>query len=237
MIITINDNQVAIPSSKDEFTLGQRIAYDREHGSLLNQMMESITAMEDETEKRIELMEFHFEKMFRVFSFFTGIPVDVLKESDFIEQVAEIYHMVLMPVIDYAEPKESQKEFLFDNDTWILPAAELKHGDKTSFGEIIDCKQRVCDMAEMELPLSEMLLPVSAIYLRKKDEDYQEEFLFEGSERLALMEKLPMSIVEHVAFFLKSLMRSSMTISRCFISQKQRVPASIYGITLTAGVG
>jgi hypothetical protein len=201
MIITINDNQVAIPSSKDEFTLGQRIAYDREHGSLLNQMMESITAMEDETEKRIELMEFHFEKMFRVFSFFTGIPVDVLKESDFIEQVAEIYHMVLMPVIDYAEPKESQKEFLFDNDTWILPAAELKHGDKTSFGEIIDCKQRVCDMAEMELPLSEMLLPVSAIYLRKKDEDYQEEFLFEGSERLALMEKLPMSIVEHVAFF------------------------------------
>jgi hypothetical protein len=237
MKIYINDTEITIPSSKEDITLSQRIAFDREHGNLLGKMMESITAMEDETEKRIEWMEFHSEKMFRVFSFFTNIPVDVLRECDFIEQVAEIYHSTLMPLIEYAEPKEKKNEFSFNNETWVLPGAELKHGDKTSFGEIIDCKQRVCDMAEMEMSLAEMLLPVSAIYLRKKNEEYQEEFLYEGSERLALLEKLPMSIVEQVAFFLNSLIRLSTKISRCFINLRQRVRANIYGITLTVGVG
>jgi hypothetical protein len=114
-----------------------------------------------------------------------------------------------------------------NNETWVLPATELKHGDAMSFGEIIDSKQRVKDMAEIGLSKVEQLLPLSAIYLRKKEEDYKEEFLYEGSERQELMKSLPMDIAEQVGFFLRRSMNFFMQILMCLRNQKQRSMVSI----------
>jgi hypothetical protein len=85
MIIHLNDTELTIPSSKKEFTLGRRIAFEEEHGHLLKQMLEFIMKMEDEEEKKIELVSLHFEQMFRTFSFFTNVSLDAVRESEFVE--------------------------------------------------------------------------------------------------------------------------------------------------------
>jgi hypothetical protein len=227
MTIIINDIEIILPSSKSELTLARRIAFEQEHGNLLGKMFESIMAMEEQNEKKIELVTFHFEKMFRTFSFFTGIPLDVIRECEFVDDIANIYYDHLAALVDDQDPNELKREFLFNGHIWILPGIELKHGDKMSFGEVIDSKQRIKDMAEIGMSKAEQLLPLSAIYLRKKGEEYEEDFLYEGSDRLKFMEDLPMDIAEQVGFFLKSLMNSWLRILTSLKSQRQRSMASI----------
>jgi hypothetical protein len=237
MTIIVNDTEITLPSSKSEFTLGQRIAFEQEHGNLLSKMWKSILEMEDENDRKIEMVTFHFEKMFRVFSFFTAIDLDVVRESDFVDQIADIYYNQLAALVDNDHPKELKRQFSFNDEIWILPEIELKHGDKLGFGEVIDSKQRVKDMEEVEMSRAEQLLPISAIYLRRQGEDYQEEFLYEGSERLNVMQKLPMDIADHVGFFLTSLMITCFRISTYLKSLRQRLTGSISSITLIGGAG
>jgi hypothetical protein len=204
MRVTINETEVNIPSSLNEITLIQRIEFQRQHGYLLDEMLKSILEMPDEFERELELVEFQTEKMFRTFSFFTGVAVEVLKESSFKNDIANIYYATLAPLFEEVEITELQREFTWNGDTWSLPPIELKNGDKMKFGELIDSKQIVKDMIEMGASKWEYMLPLCAIYLRKKDEAYEESFLYEGSQRQEEMKGLPMSIALHVSFFLRS---------------------------------
>lgn len=46
------------------------------------------------------------------------------------------------------------------------------------------------------------MLPICATYVRQKNELFNPQFLEDGSERMKLMENLPMNIVMHVMKFL-----------------------------------
>jgi len=60
----------------------------------------------------------------------------------------------------------------------------------------------------------ESMLRLCAIYLRKKGEEYKEEFLYEDSERLLLMQQLPMNIAMQVGFFLTGTMNFYLNTSK-----------------------
>lgn len=205
MRILINDKEVVFPSSLSEYTLGQRIAFQKEHGELLDKMLESILAMEDEVEKELEMMNLHLEKMFRTFAFFAGCTLEAVKDDKFIDDVARIYYACLSVLFEEEKNIELQQSFAWKDQEWVIANPELKHGDRMKFGEFIDAKQTIKNMADLGKDKWEAMLPLCAIYLRKKDEPYKQEFLYEGSERMEEMKQLPMNIAMQVGFFLNSI--------------------------------
>lgn len=225
MRITINSKEVIFPSSLSEITLGQRIDFHNQHGKLLDQMLDSIMKMDDEIFKEVELAMWHTERMYRTFAFFAGVTVEAIKESEFIDQVARIYHSCLSVLMDEEKEIQLQREFVWKDQQWELAPPELKQGDRMKFGEFVDAKQIIQDMVQLGRGKWEYLIRLCAIYLRKKGEPYSEEFVYEDSERLKLMKELPMDIALQVGFFLNSCQNISINILTSFESRGQRVAA------------
>ncbi len=206
MQLQLNDSVVTIPASLSEFTLGQRITFQQEYGNDLDEWVQRIISMEDGIEKELETTEFRFEQMYRTFAFFAGCTPEALKECEFVDDVANIYYSCLANLLENESKVELLSEYIWKGETWVIHPPELKHGSKMTFGEFIDSKQMVKDLAELGKGHWEKMLKLSAIYLRKKDEEYHESFLYEDSERLKLMEELPMDIAMAVGFFLTASM-------------------------------
>jgi hypothetical protein len=224
MRVILNDKEIVFPSSLSEITLGQRIAFQEQYGNDLDKMQESIMKMEDGADKELEIMEFSMEKMYRTFAFFANTTVEAIKESKFIQKVMNIYYSCLAVLFEEEKNLEPQYEFLFKGEMWYLAPPLLKHGDPKTFGEVIDSKQIVQDMIKLGKGKWEAMLRLAAIYLRKKDEDYQEEFLYDDSDRLKLMRELPMDIAMQVGFFLSDSMNFYLDTSMSLGSQERRQP-------------
>lgn len=222
MRININDKEVVFPSSLSEYTLGQRIAFQKEHGDLLDKMLDSILAMPDDEKRELEMVEFHLQKMFRTFAFFAGCTLEAVQDAKFVDDVASIYYSCLAVLFEEEDKMEPQRSFTWKGEEWELSAPELKHGDKMKFGSFIDGKQVVSNMADLGHSKWEAMLPLCAIYLRKKDEEYQQEFLYEGSDRMGEMKDLPMDIAMQVGFFLNNIINFYLTTLKSSESQEQR---------------
>lgn len=227
MRININDKEVVFPSSLSEYTLGQRIAFEQEHGVILNKMLESILAMADDEKRELELINFQLEKMFRTFAFFAGCTLEAVQDAKFVDDVSIIYYSCLAVLFEEEDKMELQRSFTWEGAEWEISPPELKHGDKMKFGEFIDAKQVVKDMADLGRGKWEAMLPLCAIYLRKKDEPYKQEFLYEGSDRMELMKKLPMDMAMQVGFFLSGTMNFYLNTSTSSESQEQRALVSM----------
>lgn len=238
MRIVINGKEAVIPSSLREITLGQRIDFYEQHGRDLDAMAASITQMPDGPEKELEIAHFQFEKMFRTFAFFTNTDVEALKASEFIDQIANIYFSSLAVLLEEEAAIEPEQQFVWNDEEWELHPSELKHGSQMSFGELIDAKQMVQDMADLGRGKWESLQKLCAIFLRKKGEAYQEEFLYDDSERLQLMHSLPMDIALQVGFFLLGSMSLFISTSQSFTqAEYPEVVAHMPGSTLPVGAG
>lgn len=237
MKILINNQPVTIPSSLSDFTLGQRIDFYNEYGRDLDEMAKAIIEMEEGVEKELEITHFQFEKMFRTFAFFANCTVDALRDSNLIDEIATIYHASLSVLFEDEQALEPAAQFVWKGETWELHPPELKHGDKMTFGELIDSKQIVKDMVAVSKGKWELMLPICAIYLRKKGEEYDESFLYQGSERIELMRELPMDIALQVGFFLSGSMNIYLNSFPSFNQAKQKAPESLAGSTSIDGVG
>lgn len=158
--------------------------------------------MPDGIDKELEITQFHLEQMFKTMSFFTGFSEESLKESEFIDKIAAIYYASVAALHGDEDNFEMQHEFNWNNELWTIAHPELKHGDKMKFGELLDAKQTIQNMADLGKNRWECMMPLAAIFLRRKDEAYEESFLYEGSDRLKMMENLPMNIAMCIGFFL-----------------------------------
>lgn len=202
MRVVINDKEVVIPSSLSEITLGQRIDFHNQYGKDLDEMLSSIMEMEDGPEKELEVTQFHFERMFMTFGFFAGVEPEVLKDSRFVEDIANIYYSSLYVLFEDEDNIEPQRLFTWKNEVWEIAPPSLSQSTKMKFGEVIDSKQIIQDMVDLGAGKWEMMLKLSAIFLRKQGEAYRKEFVYEDSERMRLMRELPMDIAMQVGFFL-----------------------------------
>lgn len=237
MRIQVNNREVVIPSSLSEFTLGQRIAFFEQHGRELDEMVSSIVAMPEGTDRDLEIAQLQFEKMIRTFAFFAGVSVEAVKETEYLDDIARIYHASLATLVEDEQKLEPQYTFTWKGEEWELQPPALSNGSKMTFGEFIDSKQLIKDMIEIGKGKWEYMLPICAIYLRKKGEAYSEEFLYEGSERLELMKQLPMDIALQVGFFLTSSMNIYLNTlqSSSLPGSKDQVSTALS--TITGGAG
>lgn len=233
MRIKINNEDKIIPSSLREITLKQRIDFQTQHGNELDAMYKSIMEMEDLDEQELELAQFRIESVIRGISFFTEIPIDDLKQSNALDYLVNLYTSSLAVIFE--EEKKIQEdieyEFTWNKETWYLQAPEIKHGDKLTFGQFVDSKQVIQNLLNLGKNKWECLIPLCAIYLKRDSEEYQESFLYEGSERLKLMQDLPMDIALNVGFFLSSSLNLFITTSQSSLNlglnQGEDIPKNI----------
>lgn len=222
MRLTINGEEVIFPTSLAEFTLGQRIAFQEEYGNDLDAWVQKILAMEEGLDKDLETMEFQFEKMFRTFAFFAGCTPDALKESEFVDDIANIYHSCLKVLFESEDEVKIEQQYSWEGEVWVIHPPHLKHDSKMKFGEFIDAKQIVKDLSDLGKGQWDKLLHLCAIYLRKPNEEYQEAFMYENSERIELMKHLPMDIAMGVGFFLTASMQLYMNHFQSFSPAEQK---------------
>jgi len=202
MKILLNSQEVNIPSDLSEITLQQQIEFQEQHGNELDALAKSIAEMPDGIEKDLESVQLRLEQMFRTFSFYSGVDVQSLKESEFIDRIASIYYSCLHQLTEQESEMVLEQEFEWNGEIWEIAEPELKNGDRMLFGEFIDSKQIIQDMVGLGANRWECLIPLCAIFLRKKNEKYIESFSYEQSERRILMKSLPLNIALQVGFFL-----------------------------------
>lgn len=206
MQVWVNDKWITLPSRLKDITLKQRIDFQAQHGDLLDQMYKSVLLIEDEFDRELELTQYQIERMFRTLSFYLNCTVEALKETEFIGTIVGAYtaSVGMLQEEELFIEANGLYSFEWNNENWILHAPELKNGDKMSFGEFVDSKQIIQNMIALGKNRWECLIPLCAIYLRRDGESYEESWLYEGSERLALMQTLPLDIALQVGFFLSS---------------------------------
>ena len=177
----------------------------------------AILAMPEGPLKELEVLHYGYEKMFRTVAFFLKVDPASLSESNYIDEIARIYYSSAAVLLEQEKEITLEKEIIWNDEIWVISAPELAQGSPMTFGEFIDAKQMVSQMVKLGHSQWEYMLPLCAIYLRKKGEAYSKELLYEGSERQQLMRSLPMSIALQVGFFLTGTLNISINILKSLI--------------------
>lgn len=202
--VTVNSTEYNFPSKLGDITLGQRIAYQTEYGEDLDARHAQIEAMAEGPEKELEQLTFSVDMACKTFSFFTKIDEQVIKESSTLSEVLRVFGV--MKGLIYANgTTNNQTTFEWNNEKWSLYLPEVKNNSEIKFGEFVDSKQIVEDLIALGGGYYDRLPRLCAIYLRKKGEAYDPAFAVEDSDRVQLMNDLPMDIALSVGFFLTSL--------------------------------
>lgn len=220
MNIILNDTTISLPESPADVTLGDRIRFQQEYGNRLDAILKDVLDDKDAEERRLTLTHYRFEKAISLFAFFTNCTEDAVRELEDIDFIEHVYNECLSKVFEEPEEKSFSNEITWNDELWSLPPAVVLNGSLMTFGEFIDSKQSVSSLVDAGKSRWDILLNVCAIYLRKKDEPYREEFLYEDSERMRLMETLPFNLALEVGFFLTKYQNTCQKIFRYSSLQK-----------------
>lgn len=183
-------------------TIGQAIDFHSQYGSLLEDGLNEINALDEGLEKEFEMMEFEIGTALWMISFLTGESIDGIKETHTINDILNVYHnqiaALFNPEVEFAQSLD------WGNKTWLLPAVELKPGSTVTFGEFIDSKVMSQDVIDGKGSKWEMILYIAVIFMRKESESYSPTFLYEASERINLFKQLPLNIAANAGKWIES---------------------------------
>ena len=214
MKIKHNGKTYNIPASLAEITLKQVIDFQAVYGNEIDEFYKSI-------DKEDELSDFEIkvDMACKSVSHFSGIPLEEIYKTN-LDNVLSIYINVLSPLFEPQEKREFQDVYYFKDDLWDIMNPELSFNNSMSFNELILGKEITNDMQKFSIGRYDALLRLCVIYFRKKDADdnlekFDESWLQEDSDRMQLMNNLPMDIALDVAFFLLRSMHFYMRHSQC----------------------
>lgn len=224
MQITHNGKKYNIPASLGEIQLKQVIAFQDKYGKELDEMQKSV-----DKDDELANFEITMDIACKSVSFFSGIPLEEIYKTN-LDQVASIYINVLSPLFAPVSERQLQKEYLFKDEFWTIESPELTFNNSMSFNEMILGKEIANDLQKFAIGKYEAMQKLCSIYFRKVDidekiEKFDESFVAEDSERMRIMEEIPMDIVLDIAFFLQSSMSIWMKHSQSLENQKEeKVP-------------
>jgi hypothetical protein len=94
------------------------------------------------------------------------------------------------------------KDIEWKGDVWSIRDWKVTPSSSFTFNELLTSKEAARQIHSLGKGKWEALPYLCAVFLRKKGEHFSDSLVMEGSERLAMMQELPMSIAVQVAFFL-----------------------------------
>jgi len=209
--VEINNKEFNFPSKLGDITLGQRIEYQKQYGDDLEARLKEVDELPDGPEKELEQVCISVDMAVASFSFFTKIPEDVIKESNTLSEILNVFATI--KELLYANGMNNNRTvFEWNGVKWALYLPEVTSSSTIQFGEFIDSKQIIEDLIALGNGSFERLPRLCAIYLRKPGEKYDPAFAEENSERVKLMYDLPMDIALAVGFFLTDLTNTFRTL-------------------------
>ena len=210
MKFSYREKEYVLPVSLDQIKLKQRIEFDQLYKKEIQELQEQTFKFDENGNElpvdEVELAIFNGFVASKNFSFYTGIPLDEVERNISVEDVMVIYFSCFHQIYLQQEAVELKDSYVWNDEVWKLEAPNLTFQSKLTFNEFITSKQIIKQMHELGAGNWDVLPYLAAIYLRKDGEQFQENWLSENSERLQMMNELPMDIAVAVAFFLQNSM-------------------------------
>jgi len=243
MILLINDIEKKIPFELAEITLGQFIEYYDRYGrdldSKLDELIGKVYENEDEKEFNQELnINTHIdEECIAWVSFWTGFSFEDIKDKPDILPVLTEYRKFRQQLKQSEDASNTYPSIIeWEGCQWEIQDYALTPSNGMTFNEVITSKEVIRQVHALGKKKWDALPYLCAIFLRKTGEPFNDEFVQDGSERLKIMQSLPMSHAIQVAFFLSSCVSTWMDISQ-YLKEEAVTESQNSQHTLKSGVG
>ncbi len=219
---TYRDKTFQYPVTTAEVTLGQRVAFYEQYGKELDEAATALLSGENEEVNNADETEHVLDAACKTFSFFTEIPLQEVRQNIDVAQVYNIYNTCLHSIMADAEGDKETLLWEWEGDTWNIAPPVLSPMSDMTFNEFLTAKEITRQLQQMGGGRWEGLPYLCAIYLRKEGEEFNEIFVQPDSERLKIMQTLPLNIALAVGFFLSSTMSSYLNTSASFNPPNQK---------------
>ncbi len=211
MQILIDKAPYSIPFDLHNISIGDYIRYHTEYGRDLDKEVDTILSKDygdnDEAElnRQIDIDNHIDHEALCWFSYWSKIDLQQAKQNKGIKDILDAYRVMKFQIKDQEEKiKEFPLEFEWGGEQWVIDDFVVDPSSGMSFNEIITSKEVIRQLNALGNGRWESMPYLAAIFLRKKGEDFQDEFIREGSDRLTLMQQLPMDHALTVGFFLNT---------------------------------
>jgi hypothetical protein len=204
MQFLINDKLVDVPTDLSLITLGQFLRYWDQHGRELDKRLTDISSgdYEDEFDQTIDLLELEYEEAIAWYSFFTGYDFSIIRNQESNELLT--HYRIIRDLLRLSETESYtlNQDIEWKDKVWSIRDWKVTPNSSFTFNELLTSKEAARQIHSLGKGKWEALPYLCAVFLRKKGEHFSDSLVMEGSERLAMMQELPMSIAVQVAFFL-----------------------------------
>lgn len=210
MDVIVNDITYDIPFDLSLITLGKFIEYHDLYGRDLDKQLTELLAKKYEgDEEEIELnrsidIDIHMDNEgLAWFSFWTDHDLFDIRTHAAIPHMLELYRVMRFLLKETMEDVyELPLSFEWQDEQWLIDDFKVNPSSEMDFNEIITAKEAMRQIYKVGKGKWDGLPYLCAIYLRKKDERFQDEFIHEDGERMTLFKELPLIHALQVAFFL-----------------------------------
>jgi hypothetical protein len=195
------------PTSLSEISLKERIQFDKLYGKLISDKQKELFLKDDSGNDlpadELELMLYNIEIANKNFSFFTNIPLSEVETNIPIESVLTVYHACFKGLYEQMDKITLEDSYLWNDEFWFIDKPALTYQSQITFNELIVSKQIVKQMHDLGAGHWEAMPYLAAIFLKRENEVFDESWLAPDSERVLMMQDLPMDIAMAIGFFLQ----------------------------------
>jgi hypothetical protein len=220
MQFKFQDTTYTFPDSLSQIKLSDRIAFYNLHGKFLDDLAKKVQEMKDVDEKEAEAYEWNLHSIARHVSFYSGIPLECIMSEMDITDLQSMFFAAWANLNEQEQVVNIRGSYDWNGCKWVIASPVVSPTSRFTLGEFIYAKEVVRNMEQVANGKWASLPFLCAIFLRKEGEAFDELFCEEGSERLQLMQDLPMDIAIEVGFFLSSSMTICTSISH-YLDQKE----------------
>lgn len=228
MQILINKTAYQIPFDLSNISVGQFIDYYNAFGRDLDKAAEEILNKkygDDDLallNKEVDQQNHIDLEAISWFSFWSKIPVKDLKSYRGVQNVLTQYRIMKFQLMRQEEEAQHYPmHFSWQEQEWEIQNFEVDPSSEMTFNEVITSKEVIRQLGTLAAGKWEAMPYLCAVFLRKKAEPFDDEFILEGNDRLKLMKELPMIHALQVGFFLSISISIWRKISQSLENQEQ----------------
>jgi len=202
MQVTINDIQFDIPFDTELIKLSDFLEWHNQYGKKLNEELKQILDDKDlkDVDKMVRLEDYLDREALCWFCFWTKTDEEEASKQPGMVQFLDRYRVLktLLNENNYEFPYETE----WQGEQWQIEAFTLTPASEMNFNEIITSKEVMRQVYKIGEDNWTGLPYLCCVYFRKKGEAFEDSMIHEGSERMELMNSLPLKHALAVAFFL-----------------------------------
>lgn len=208
MEVKINNRTHEIPFDPASITLDQYIDYYNMYGKDLDDQLLKIqeSEWENDEEKDEAYDDLLDNEAISWFSYWTKLNLFEAKNTPDIFPILQEYRV--MKKLFWDAEAEAEKKFSevveWRGFKWYVQDFKINPASKMCATEVVTSKEVMRQIKKFNQGKWIALKYLSIIFFRKENEKFEDEMIYEGSERMKLIGELPVNLAMRVGFFLSS---------------------------------